>query len=171
MDKGLLQVYTGEGKGKTTAAVGLALRAQSQGLRVIFAQFMKPPTGGEPDALASAGVYVMRFSEVKSPLFNKDIPLEDIRKAAISALDKLSVLMHEYDLVVLDEFIHLIRPGLLGDDEARQFLAARPEGVEVVLTGRGAPEWIMAMADLVTEMRQVKHPADKGVQARKGIEF
>ncbi len=171
MSKGLLQIYTGKGKGKTTASVGLALRAHCQGLRVIYAQFMKSAHGGELDGLHRVGINVMRLTEIKSPLFNPDVPIDDIQQAALRAIDDLAVAMNDADLIVLDEFIHLIRPGLLSDEQARRFIRSRPEGVEMVLTGRDAPRWLIEMADLVTEMKEIKHPAGQGTKARKGIEY
>lgn len=171
MDKGLLQIYTGDGKGKTTAAVGLALRARSRGLKVLFAQFMKETPGGEPEALREFNIEVIRFRDVRSPLFNKDITSEQLREASLKALARLREIIPSYDLVILDEFNHLLRPGILDEREAGQFIADRPETVEMVITGRGTPQWLMDMADLATEMRELKHPARKGLRARKGIEY
>jgi cob(I)alamin adenosyltransferase len=168
---GLLQVYTGDGKGKTTAAVGLAVRARSRGLRVLFAQFMKPAAGGEPDALAAMGVEVLRFSRIKSPLFNPGLDPEAQAREVSAAMGGLSALMPEFDLMVLDEFVHVINTSEAAADEARAFIEARPVQLEMVLTGRGAPGWLLEMADLATEMRVLKHPASGGLPARKGIEF
>ena len=168
----MLQVYTGDGKGKTTAAEGLALRARSRGLKVLFAQFMKETPGGEPEALRDiVGVEVIRFRDVLSPLFNKSVTTEKLREASLKALEKLNQIIAVYDLVILDEFIHLLRPGVLTEEEAGGFINGRPSNVEFVLTGRGAPPWLIEMADLVTEMKDIKHPATKGVKARKGIEY
>ena len=171
MDIGLLQVYTGDGKGKTTSAAGLALRARSRGLRVLFAQFMKETPGGEPESLRELKVEVVRFRDVRSPLFNKEMTPERLREAALKAIGKLREMMPGYDLVILDEFSHLLRPGILEDAVAREFIISRPQGTELVITGRGAPKWLIELADLVTEMKDVKHPIRKGLKARKGIEY
>lgn len=171
MNKGLLQIYTGDGKGKTSAAVGLAVRARSRGLKVLFAQFMKDTPGGEPEALRSFDIEVVRFRDIRSPLFNKDITSKQLRDASLKALARLREIIHTYDLVILDEFNHLLRPGILDEQEAGQFIADRPETVEMVITGRGAPKWLVGMADLVTEMVEIKHPARSGLRARKGIEY
>jgi cob(I)alamin adenosyltransferase len=166
-----LQVYTGPGKGKTTAAVGLAVRAKSRGLSVLFAQFMKSLSGGETDLLEKLGVHVIRLDSVASPVFNPDIPIETLRQEALKALDSLRQQMGTFDLVVLDEFNHLLDSSLITRDEAIGFIETRLPEQEMVLTGRGAPGWLLDMADLVTEMKEVKHPHNHGKKARKGIEF
>ena len=172
MDMGMLQVYTGDGKGTTTAAVGLAVRARSRELKVLFAQFMKETPGGEPEALRDmAGVDIMRFLDIGSPLFNKFLTPAELREESLRAIERLRQIIAGYDLVILDEFIHLLRPGVLTEQEAGEFIKGRPQGVELVLTGRGAPGWLIEMADLVTEMKDVKHPASKGLKASKGIEY
>ncbi|MFC1769998.1 cob(I)yrinic acid a,c-diamide adenosyltransferase, partial [Nitrospirota bacterium] len=171
LEPGLVHLYTGEGKGKTTASVGLALRAQSRGLRVLFAQFMKRTEGGEPDALQDTGVDVIRFEKVRSPFFNPDADLKEIAREGRTALKQLSAMMINYDLIVLDEFVRLFRADLLDVNEAILFIESRPEHAVLVLTGRGAQQEIIDAADLVTNMQAVKHPYDNGVTARLGIEY
>lgn len=174
MDKktGLLHVYTGNGKGKTTAAVGLAVRAKSRGLRVLFAQFMKNIEGGETELLRGLGVEIMRFKDVVSPHFNPDAPKSDIRRHALSAMVELAGAVKGFDMAVLDEFIHLVQLELITEAEAREFICSRPAGLEMVLTGRGAPKWLLDEADYATEMRNIKHPIHGGaVKSRNGIEY
>jgi cob(I)alamin adenosyltransferase len=171
MKQGFVHIYTGKGKGKTTAAVGLSVRARSRGLRVLFAQFMKNISGGEVGLLRKLGVEVMRFERVLSPLFHPDADRRAIREEALKALHALGGVLGDYDLVVLDEFNYLLSGRLITAREARDFIAMRPENVELVLTGRGAPRWLIAMAGHVTEMRDVEHPARHGVGARRGIEY
>jgi cob(I)alamin adenosyltransferase len=152
MDRAMLQIYTGDGKVNTFAATGLALRALSRGLRVLFVDL----TSESPEGTPSAMVGIEGF---------------ELMGSSVAALHKIKEAMRDRDLVILDGFCGLLGQGLLGEDEAREFIASRPEGVEMVLTGRGAPGWIIEMADLVTEMKDIKHPAQKGVKARKGIEY
>lgn len=169
--RGFVHVYTGEGKGKTTASVGLALRARSRGLRVLYAQFMKSREGGETDALKAQGVEILKFTGVRSPLFHPETDMEELRAEARRALGELAGMMAGHDLVVADEFVTLLSRGLITEDEALGFVTGRPEGVELVLTGRGATEALKEAADLVTYMQALRHPYCKDVPAREGIEY
>jgi len=171
MEKGLIHIYTGEGKGKTTSAVGHCVRAKSRGLRVLFAQFMKRIEGGETSLLEKLSIRTMRFESVLSPHFNPEADAERNRKETLKALDALKDVMKDYDLMVLDEFNCLLKNGLITGDEALGFLKGKPEGLEVILTGRGATDRLMDFADLVTYMKAIKHPSTKGVPARMGIEY
>lgn len=171
MHKGFIHIYTGDGKGKTTSAVGLSVRAKSRGLRVLFVQFMKTIKGGEIDLLKNLSIKVKRFEKVLSPLFHPGADMALLREESLKALGKLRPLLREYDLVVLDEFNHLLTTGLVTRKEALDFIMQRPETLDLVLTGRGAPKWLVDLADQVTDMRDVKHPAAKGARARKGIEY
>ncbi len=170
-ETGFVQIYTGSGKGKTTASVGLALRAKSRGLRVLYAQFMKSAEGGETALLREQGIDVRRFKEVLSPLFNPDEDIDTISRHATEALRELGAMIGQYDLVVADEFVTMVDRGLISEEAALEFMGARPEGVELVLTGRGASQALMDAADLVSEVQKVKHISDKGISARKGIEY
>ncbi|MCK4911514.1 MAG: cob(I)yrinic acid a,c-diamide adenosyltransferase, partial [Thermodesulfovibrionales bacterium] len=170
-ETGFVQIYTGQGKGKTTASVGLALRAKSRGLRVLYAQFMKNAEGGETALLRAQGIEVRRFKEVLSPLFNPDEDIDTISRHAVRALRELEDMMGGYDLVVADEFVTMADRGLISEEAALEFMAARPEGVELVLTGRGASQALRDAADLVSEVQKVKHYVDRDVSARKGIEY
>ncbi len=171
MKKGLIHVFTGEGKGKTTAAVGLAVRAKSRGFRVLFAQFMKESPGGEGELLRRLSIEVLRFSKVLSPYFHPEADRGAIRKETLEALAKLGPRLGEYDLVVLDEFNCLLAERLLAEDEALSFLEKKPGHLELVLTGRGAPKSLVDRADHVVEIREVKRSAEARAKARRGIEY
>lgn len=170
--EGFIQVYTGDGKGKTTAALGLVLRALGQGLKPAFLQFMKAdPNWGEVVMLRRLGVPVVQCG-LDHWVFKGEATEEDLA-AARAGLEQARVLVQsgEYDLVVLDELLTATFFELLSLDAVLAFLAMRPAAVELVMTGRGAPEELIAAADLVTEMRPVKHYYDAGVLARPGIEY
>lgn len=170
---GLVQVYTGDGKGKTTAAVGLAVRAAGAGLRVLFLQFVK---GGERSSelamLERIGVAVKRPARESTGLLAGGATDEDRRAGEEAlALAEEAIGSGAYDVVVLDEACVAAAHGLVDEARLLAAIAARPLHVEVVLTGRGASDAIIEAADLVTEMRSHKHPFERGVPARKGIEF
>jgi cob(I)alamin adenosyltransferase len=167
--RGLVQVYTGEGKGKTTAAFGLALRAAGWGLRVKVLQFLKGRKSGEVAAAERAGIAVEQFGTAE--WVNLESPTEADRQRAQAGLAAAREALDDVDLLVLDEANVALSAGLLQLDQVLALLEARPQGVEVVLTGRGAPAALLARADLVTEMRQIKHPFQSGAAAREGIEF
>jgi cob(I)alamin adenosyltransferase len=165
-----MQVYTGDGKGKTTAALGLTLRALCAGGRVYFGQFMKGQNYSELAAAARfENLTLVQFGD---PHFVHGKPsLEDIAHAE-SGLSQIgeALAADRYDVVVLDEANTAMSCGLLSPREVLAVLARRPERTEVVLTGRGAPPEIVEAADLVTEMREIKHYYRMGVNARVGIE-
>lgn len=172
MKKGYVQVYTGDGKGKTTAALGLALRAAGHGMRTYIGQFMKGQFYGELEALrghpyitveqyGDPNCWVRRDAVTPKQIAQAQRGLERAREAMLSG---------QYDIVVLDEVNVAIWFGLLTVEEVLALLDERPEGVEVVLTGRRAPQELIDRADLVTEMREVKHYYTQGVMARDGIE-
>ena len=173
-DKGLIHIYTGEGKGKTTSAIGLALRSRSRGKRILFVQFFKEKDDqSELSLLQQLGVKILVFDEIKSPFFYPSIDRNTLRDEAEKALHILQELIssNAFDLVVLDEFICLVSEDVISESEAIGFLKNKPVSLELVLTGRGATERIMAEADYVTYMKHIKHPYDRGIQARKGIEI
>jgi cob(I)alamin adenosyltransferase len=172
--KGLVQVYTGDGKGKTTACVGLAVRAAGAGLRVIFVQFVK---GGRPSSelamLEQLGVRVERPAEASTGLLAPDGITDEDRRAAGEAwgIAADAIASGDFDVVVLDESCVALAHGMVDERAVLDALDARPAHVEVVLTGRGAPPAIVERAELVTEMRALKHPFDRGIPARFGIEY
>ncbi len=172
MRTGLIHVYTGNGTGKTTSAVGLAVRAKSHGFKMLFAQFMKDGNGGgETDILKEIGVEVLAFEEVLSPVFHPEADREALRQETLKAIESLKPKLKEFDMVVLDEFNCVLGEGLLTVAEALEFMRGKPERLELVLTGRGAPRNIIDLADHVTEMKDVKHPFQEGIGARPGIDY
>lgn len=169
--RGLLQVYTGDGKGKTTAALGLALRAVGQGLRVYVIQFLKGRETGESRAAARLAPE-LTWRTFGRPGPGKGRAPEDRHRAQAAwklACPVISAGCH--DLVILDEINLALARGLLPLSEVLEVLRRRPPWVEVVLTGRQAPAELLALADLVTEMRAVRHYFQAGVRARAGIEW
>jgi cob(I)alamin adenosyltransferase len=173
LEQGLIQVYTGNGKGKTTAALGLALRAVGRGLRVCMVQFI---TGGGAYGEHLAAEKLAPFLTIHQTgrdgwIFRDRLDPEDIRIAAETlALAQRVLTSGEYDLIILDEINGAAWFGLIKVEAILELLALKPAQVEVVLTGRNADERVIAAADLVTEMREIKHYYAAGVQARIGIE-
>jgi len=173
-EKGLIHIYTGDGKGKTTSALGLALRSRNRGKRILFVQFFKEKDEqSELSLLEQLGVKILVFDAIKSPLFYPSIDRKYLRAEVEKALDILQELISSdtLDLVVLDEFICLVSEEIISESEAVVFLQKKPMSLELVLTGRGATERLMAEADYVTYMKHIKHPYDRGIKARKGIEI
>lgn len=173
LDQGLLEVYTGDGKGKTTASVGLAVRAVGRGLRVAFVQFVKGgERSGELDALERLGVRVERPAKESTGLLGGGVGDED-RRAVSRAFEiaRDALASGDYDVVVMDEVCVALAHGLVPLEPFIAALSTRPRHVEVVCTGRGAPSELTEVADLVTEMRLVKHPFEQGIPARRGIEY
>jgi len=173
LTRGCIQVYTGDGKGKTTCALGLSLRAVGQGLKVFFLQFLKGQDTGELAAAArlAPDFTIRTFGRVG--LVNLKAPAPRDRELARQALElaKEIILAGRHDVVVLDEINVALAYGLVPLEEVLELLKNRPPRVEVVLTGRGAPPELVELADLVTEMRPVKHYWEVGVTARRGIEW
>jgi cob(I)alamin adenosyltransferase len=172
-EKGYLIVFTGKGKGKTTAALGMAMRAAGHGMKTLVLQFIKGSWAyGE---LQSFG----KVEEIEiKPLgsgftWNKQNLDEDRRLAQAGWEEALSEMKRGYyDTIILDELNVVLSYGLLSKEAVLQGLQERPPGLHVVVTGRGAPPELIEIADLVTEMKEIKHPfADQGLKARKGIEF
>lgn len=169
--KGYVQVYTGDGKGKTTAALGLALRAAGHGMRTYIGQFMKGQRYGELDALRGHPyITIEQYGDVRC-IRREEVTPEHIAQAH-RGLQRAreAMLSGEYDIVVLDEVNVSIWFGLLTVEEVLAFIEEKPPEVELVLTGRRAPPELIDRADLVTEMREVKHYYRHGVMARDGIE-
>ena len=169
--KGYVQVYTGNGKGKTTAALGLALRAAGAGLKVFIAQFVKGMKYSEMDTLAGLSDFITVKQYGRSCFIYRDPDEEDIR-AAQEGLKELIEIMNsrKYQMIILDEANIATHYNLFSVDELLDFIHAKPEEVELVITGRLADPRIIEEADLVTEMKEIKHYFQKGVKARDGIE-
>ena len=175
MEKGLIHIYCGDGKGKTSAATGLAVRAAGCGKQVLFARFLKNEESGELEILdripeihvihleRSYGFYRTLTEEEQAEVRQMYEALwQDIVQKAETDV---------YDVLVMDEFMAAYNYGLIGHDAAFAFLREKPVGLEVVLTGRDPDEDLVELADYVSEIRKVKHPFDRGIRARRGIEY
>ena len=173
--KGLIHVYTGDGKGKTTAALGVALRAMGWGARVCMVQFIKgyPEIGEARFARESGGRFVLEQFAV-DPSRGIDEAKVLTRSAAVDqamAYAEQAVSSGDYGLVILDEINNALHFGLVNLRRVLALIESKPSSVELILTGRDAPPEIIAAADYVTEMNLVRHPYQKGVGARKGIDY
>jgi len=170
--QGCVHVYTGNGKGKTTAAVGLAVRAAGQGLRVAFVQFLKTGASGEVPALEKLGVTVVSPPAPEKFLWQMDAAEKMACAAGQQAiLARAAALMPTTDLLVLDEVICTLEAGLVPRAQLDALLDSRPAALELVLTGRGADAALLARADYATEMRCLAHSFEAGRPACKGIEY
>jgi len=176
LKQGYVQVYTGEGKGKTTAALGLCVRALGAGFSVYIGQFIKGMKYSEILTLeklsALFGEERLTVEQYGRGCFIKRAPEpEDIAAAGLGLQKAMKAMVSaRYNLVILDEINVASRYGLISEDEIAALLDARPASVELVLTGRYAPAFLIARADLATEMKEIRHYYAKGVEARKGIE-
>jgi cob(I)alamin adenosyltransferase len=171
----VIQIYCGEGKGKTTAAVGLAVRCAGAGGSVLFYQFMKPETSSERVALQQiAGMTVLSGYAIQK--FSFAMQEAEKKEAAIGYQKQLSVLaemlqQQPYDMLILDEIMACLSAGFLQEEMVLSFLQQVPEQTEVVLTGRNPPASLLGKADYISEIRNIRHPYEKHIKARKGIEF
>ncbi len=175
LKKGFVHIYTGEGKGKTTAALGLGLRAAGCNRKVCVFQFFKDKKFpcGEADAIKQLkrNFRFKRFN-ITHPMFRKtDIKDFKLRlKKAVNEADR-ELKSENFDVIILDEILVGVSQGFVGEEVILKIIKSKPEATELILTGRGATRKLIASADYVTYMRDVKHPFAKGVNARKGIEF
>lgn len=179
LEKGLVQIYTGDGKGKTTAAFGLALRAAGQGNKVLIYQFLKPPTLdiGERFALQLGAVRI-RVEALEAPWemkksLNDEKAISQTKIAITKALEQIAETAEKrfYDVIILDEIVFCVAKGLAKLEDIKSIIDSKDRRVEIVMTGRGATKELIDLADLVTEMKKIKHPFDEGLAARCGIEF
>ena len=173
--KGLVHIYCGEGKGKTTAATGLAVRMAGYGEKILFTRFLKNESSGELKILdrieeievlhlpRSFGFYNTLNEEQKADL-------KKMYRAMWEAV-KTKIKEEHYNMLVMDEVLHAVRYELITENELVEFLRERPDDLEVVLTGRDPSERLCGEADYISEIRKIKHPYDKGIMARKGIEY
>ena len=173
LQAGYIQVYTGNGKGKTTAAIGQAVRAAGAGLKTYIIQFMKEYPYSELNSLK----YLSEWITIEQKggddfVYKRELPSEEEKTKARKALQKAADLMTggTFDIVILDEILVTVYFKLLTEDEIIEAIKKKPEQVELILTGRYCPEKISEMADLVTEMSEIKHYYLKGIVSRKGIE-
>ena len=173
LQQGFVQIYTGNGKGKSTAAIGQAVRAAGFGLKSYIVQFMKEYPYNELISLKNLSelITIEQFCGDEF-VYKKELPGEDelvkARKGISTA--KKNMLSGDYDLIILDEAIVAIYFKLIQVKDLIDFIKSKPDNVELILTGRYCPEEIIELADLVTEMKEVKHYYKKGILARKGIE-
>lgn len=167
----MIIVYTGNGKGKTSASVGQTVRALGQGLRVAFAQFMKrPDQAGEQRMLAT--LLQERYHAGGRGFFRTEEDRPEHREAALAVLGWAQKECASCDMLVLDESLYALGSGLLLEEELRTVIAmARRNDAHLVLSGRGLPDWLRDEADIVTEMREIKHAYADGRKAVKGVEF
>lgn len=174
--RGFIHIYTGDGKGKTTAAVGLGVRACGQGMKVLMVQFLKGMPTGEMYSLKKLepGFVLHRGTEIKK--FTWQMTSEEKTQAAAEQRNIFEYAANaakngEWDMLIMDEVMGALSTGMIEHESLLHFVSSKPESLELVLTGRDAPSELISMADYVSEIRAVKHPAEKGTNARKGIEF
>ena len=165
----MLHLYWGNGKGKTTAAMGLALRALGHGQRVVIVQFLKDGTSGEIAPLRAAGAAVYACPNAKFTWLMDEADKAAAREASARALNR--ALAEPFDLLVLDEACAALKSGILDETLLRRAVAFAKNGREVVLTGRDPAPWLQDAADYSTEMRAHRHPYADGVAAREGVEY
>lgn len=175
VQRGLIHIYTGSGKGKTSAALGLCFRAAGWGIRSAFIQFMKAQETGEIYAAEKFREFMI-FEQYGSTRFimKKNSPEQiEHSEAAVKGLARTEEILsgNRFSIVVLDEIISLPQFGIIPESRIIELIKLKPEPVELILTGRGASEELIRYADLVTEMKEVKHYFSSGIIARKGIEY
>jgi cob(I)alamin adenosyltransferase len=168
----LVIVLTGQGKGKTTAALGVVLRAWGRGMKAVVLQFVKARTSnyGENRAAKKLGIEMIPLGEGFTWL-SKDIEKDKATARECWELARQKIASGQYDIVVLDEITYPMSYGWITVEEVIDALRRRPQGLHVIITGRDAPQELIDFADLVTEMREVKHPYEKGLKAQAGIDF
>lgn len=169
-DNGLIQVYTGDGKGKTTAALGLAIRAAGHGMRVGFLQFLKSEPCGEHLFMSQYHAFdIIQIGAGSGFTKSREQLSEEAQRTLAYAEEQM--LNKGYDLLILDEILVAIHKGLITTQQVLDLLDKKPSSIELVLTGRYAPPEVVERADLVTEMHMIKHPFNQGIAARCGIEY
>jgi len=179
LEKGLVQIYTGDGKGKTTAAFGLALRAAGQGNKVLIYQFLKPESldTGERFSLKLGAVRIrvesLDIEWDMATSFDDEKKVAEAKAAISEALERLAQTAEKrfYDVLILDEIVFCLSKGLAKLEDIKNLIGRKDSAVEIVMTGRGATKELISIADLVTEMKNIKHPFNSGLGARKGIEY
>lgn len=170
---GLIHIYCGDGKGKTTAAVGLTVRAASAGMNVVFTQFFKPGNSSEIEGLRRfSNIHLLhcpdRYGLWKRMAAEKRI---QAKEDYADLLERVLSASETADMLVLDEAVSACNHGVISEERLCDFLRNKPHGLEVVLTGRCPSPRLLDLADYVTEMKKVRHPFDRSIPARKGIEF
>lgn len=173
LEKGFVQIYTGNGKGKTTSAIGQAVRAAGNGLKTYIAQFMKEYPYNELNSLKHLKEWITIEQFCGDDfVYRKELPdkteIDKARRGLAKA--KAKMLSGNFDIIILDEICVSIYFGLFNDEEVLTFIKQKPDNVELILTGRYCPDKLLERADLVTEMKEIKHYYQDGVLSRKGIE-
>jgi cob(I)alamin adenosyltransferase len=173
---GLTHIYTGDGKGKTTSAIGLGIRACGNNMRVLLVQFLKSSDTSELHSLKrlEPNFTVIRGFSCKKFIWNmtrEEVQQAKVEAGAIFKNIKQIVFQEKYDLIILDEILGILKNGFINEDDVVELITNKPQGLELVLTGRNAGERLIQAADYVSEIKGVKHPYEKGIPARKGIEF
>lgn len=179
LEKGVVQIYTGNGKGKTTAAFGLALRAAGHGNKVLIYQFLKPASleTGERIALhentLDIRIEALDIPWDMSASWEDEPAVAEMRKAIAEVLARIAEMAQNrlYDVLILDEIVFCLSKGLAKLEDVKKIIEQRYPSVELILTGRGATDELIKLADLVMEMNCIKHPFDTGLPARRGIEY
>jgi len=176
LDKGMIQVYTGDGKGKTTAAIGQGIRAYGNGLRVVMIQFLKSNETGELNVLKNIGdnFKLVRLEKKRGFVWTlKTDEIEELKKEVIEEYNYAKEVLanDSCDVLILDEVMGVLKNNFLSEDDVLELIKSKQNHVEIILTGRNVPEKIAGYADLITEMKEVKHYFSKGVNARRGIEY
>lgn len=176
MDKGYIQIYTGHGKGKTTAALGLGFRAVGNGLKVLMIQFLKGSHTSELESIKAFGgaFEIRRLAEHKKFFWQlSDSEKEAFRNEVQKEMHQLDEALQsgQWDIIILDEIFGALSNDMVTTSQLEHLLEIKPDQVELVLTGRDAPASFIEKADLVTEMKPIKHYYDQGVTSRKGIEY
>jgi cob(I)alamin adenosyltransferase len=173
--KGLIQIYTGEGKGKTSAAIGQAIRAVGNGFKVyiafFFKDFKKYPSG-EIAILKKLGIEICEIVPIY-PWGKENITKDDVRRDCLKAIETIrnQLFTRDLDVLVLDEINIALRDNFLFEEEIIELLRQKPEKLEIILTGRGATEKLIQEANLVSKIEKIKHPYDEGLSQREGIEY
>lgn len=172
-DLGLIHIYCGDGKGKTTAATGLAVRSSGDGKRVLFVQFFKDGTSSEIKNIQKLeNIETLHCNTVSGFFFRMSKEEQAIARQDYTSLFETAIAgAKDFDLLVLDEIISTCNLGVIDLEKLLSFLDHKPEALEVVLTGRNPAQALIERADYVTEMKKIKHPYDQGIVARKGIEY
>jgi len=172
MERGFIQIYTGDGKGKTTAALGLALRAAGRGLKVFLGQFVKGMPYGEHKALERFFDLITVEQFGRECFIHRNPEPEDLERARRGWMRCGEILKGgDFSVIILDELGIALHYNLISLKEVQEFLDRKPEEMEIILTGRKIPEELIERADLVTEMREIKHYYTRGISAREGIEY
>lgn len=177
IEKGLVQIYTGNGKGKTTAAFGLAIRAAARGNNVLIYQFLKPPTLQLGERMAVKDIRNIHLMALDHDWGKKSLSRQKTRNTVTKKIAKAlkeitkAAAQRKYNLIILDEIVFCHSQNLASTEDIKALIDTRDQFVELVLTGRGASKTLINLADLVTEMKCIKHPYEKGILAREGIEY